>query len=79
MAFYHFNFQPIPLIDKDVLKNKLDYTPQLKKLKIPVLILYGRHDDQGESTFQEQIDCYKNKQVVVIEKCGHEIIQEQPK
>lgn len=77
-AFYHLNFQLIPLIDKDVLENKLDYTPQLKKLKIPVLILYGRQDDQGESTFQEQINCYKNKQVVVIEKCGHEIIQEQP-
>jgi len=77
-AFYNFNFQPIPLIDKDVLENKRDYTPQLKKLAIPVLIIYGRQDDQGESTFQEQIECFKNKKVVVLEKCGHEVIQEQP-
>jgi len=77
-AFYNFNFQPIPLIDKDVLENKRDYTAQLKKLSIPVLIIYGRQDDQGESTFQEQIESFKNKKVVVLEKCGHEIIQEQP-
>jgi len=78
VAFYNFNFQPIPFIDKDVLENKRDYTAQLKKLFIPVLIIYGRQDDQGESTFQEQIASFKNKKVVVLEKCGHEIIQEQP-
>jgi len=77
-AFYNFNFQPIPLIDKDMLENKRNYTSDLKKLSAPVLIIYGRQDDQGESTFQEQIESFKNKKVVVFEKCGHEIIQEQP-
>ena len=46
-----FNFQLIPIIDKEIMEKKWDITAQLKKLSIPALILYGRQDDQGESTF----------------------------
>jgi proline iminopeptidase len=33
------------------METKWDITADLKKLDIPALILYGRQDDQGESTF----------------------------
>jgi proline iminopeptidase len=77
--FQQFNFQPIPLIDKDVIENKIDYTVALKKLAIPALIIYGRQDDQGESTFQLQKECLKNSKVAVLEQCGHEILHDQRK
>lgn len=53
-VFEQFNFQLIPLIDKDVMERKIDYTDALKKLAIHTLIIYGRQDDQGESTFHMQ-------------------------
>ena len=52
--FTNFNFQPIPFIDKEVMKTKWDITAELKKLNVPALIMYGRQDDQGESTFYLQ-------------------------
>lgn len=76
--FYSFNFQPIPLIDKEVIETKWDITNELKKLKIPALIVYGRQDDQGESTFYLQKESLKFSEMHVIEKCGHEILEEQP-
>jgi proline iminopeptidase len=76
-VFEQFNFQLIPLIDKDVLENKIDYTASLKKLTVPVLIIYGRQDDQGESTFQMQKECFKNSRMIVLEQCGHEILHDQ--
>ena len=76
--FYSFNFQPIPIIDKEVLETKWDITDKLKKLKIPALIVYGRQDDQGESTFHLQKESLKFSETHVIEKCGHEILEEQP-
>lgn len=76
--FYRFNFQPIPLIDKEVLETKWDITPQLKKLKTPALIVYGRQDDQGESTFYLQRESLKLSETHVIEQCGHNILEEQP-
>jgi proline iminopeptidase len=76
--FYSFNFQPIPIIDKEVLETKLDITDKLKKLKSPALIVYGRQDDQGESTFYLQKESLKFGETHVIEKCGHEILEEQP-
>lgn len=76
--FYEFNFQPIPIIDKEVLETKFDITDKLKKLKTPALIVYGRQDDQGESTFYMQQECFRNNEMHVIEQCGHEIMEEQP-
>lgn len=76
--FYSFNFQPIPLIDQEVLETKWDITNQLKSLNIPALLIYGRQDDQGESTFYLQKECLKYSETHVIEKCGHEILEEQP-
>jgi proline iminopeptidase len=76
--FYSFNFQPIPIIDKEVVNTKWDITNNLKKLKIPALIVYGRQDDQGESTFYLQKESLKYNETYVIEKCGHEIVEEQP-
>ncbi|MCK6616393.1 MAG: alpha/beta hydrolase [Cyclobacteriaceae bacterium] len=76
--FYNFNFQPIPIIDKEVVETKWDITSRLKKLRIPALIVYGRQDDQGESTFYLQKECLKFSEMHVIEKCGHEIVEEQP-
>lgn len=77
-AFYDFNFQVIPFIDKEVIETKFDITEKLKKLKIPALIVYGRQDDQGESTFFLQKECLRFSETHVIEKCGHEILEEQP-
>ena len=57
--FTNFNFQPIPFIDKEVMKTKWDITAELKRLNIPALIIYGRQDDQGESTFYLQKKCLK--------------------
>jgi proline iminopeptidase len=41
------------------------------------LIMYGRQDDQGESTFFLQKECLKNSEMHVIEKCGHYIWEDQ--
>ena len=76
--FLNFNFQPIPFIDKEVMETKWDITEELKKLNIPALILYGRQDDQGESTFYLQKECLKLGKMVVIEKCGHIMWDDQP-
>jgi proline iminopeptidase len=76
--FYSFNFQPIPVIDKEVIETKWDITNELRKLKIPSLIIYGRQDDQGESTFFLQKESLRFSEMHVIEKCGHEILEEQP-
>jgi proline iminopeptidase len=76
--FYSFNFQPIPIIDREVIETKWDITKQLRKLKIPALIIYGRQDDQGESTFYLQRESLRFSETHVIEKCGHEILDEQP-
>ena len=77
--FTNFNFQPIPYIDKEIMESKWDITADLKKLNIPALIVYGRQDDQGESTFFLQKECFRNSEVYVIEKCGHIIWEDQPK
>lgn len=76
--FANFNFQPIPFIDKEILETKWDITSDLKKLNIPALIIYGRQDDQGESTFYLQKESLKNSEMHVIEKCGHIIWEDQP-
>lgn len=76
--FYEFNFQPISIIDNEVVSARWDITDQLRKLNIPVLIVYGRQDDQGESTFHLQQECLKNNKTVVIERCGHLVLDEQP-
>ena len=76
--FTNFNFQPIPFIDKEVMETKWDITAALKKLNVPALIVYGRQDDQGESTFYLQKECLKNSKMLVIEKCGHLIWEDQP-
>jgi proline iminopeptidase len=76
--FYGFNFQPIPIIDKEVIETKWDITKELRKLKTPALIVYGRQDDQGESTFYLQKESLRFSETHVIEKCGHEILEEQP-
>lgn len=76
--FYSFNFQPIPIIDKEVLETRWDVTDELKKLTIPALIVYGRQDDQGESTFQLQKESLKYSETQIIEQCGHEILKEKP-
>jgi len=76
--FYGFNFQPIPIIDKEVIETRWDITKELRKLKTPALIVYGRQDDQGESTFYLQKESLRFSETHVIEKCGHEILEEQP-
>ena len=76
--FINFNFQPIPYIDKEVMKTKWDITAELKKLNVPALIIYGRQDDQGESTFYLQKECLKNSILHVIERSGHLIWEDQP-
>ncbi len=76
--FYKFNFQPISFIDKEVTETRWDITNKLKRLNTKSLIVYGRQDDQGESTFYLQKESLKFSEVHVIEKCGHMIIDEQP-
>ena len=76
--FQHFNFLPIPFIDKEVIETRWDITAELKKLRIPALIIYGRQDDQGESTFYLQQESLRYNETYIIEKCGHEILEEQP-
>lgn len=76
--FYSFNFQPISIIDREVLETKWDITDKLKRLKTPALIVYGRQNDQGESTFYLQKESLRFSETHVIEQCGHEILEEQP-
>ncbi|HEY5771713.1 MAG TPA: alpha/beta hydrolase, partial [Chitinophagaceae bacterium] len=56
----------------------LDITADLKKLNASALIIYGRQDDQGESTFYLQKECLKNSKMHVIERSGHLIWEDQP-
>ena len=60
------------------METRWDITEKLKKLNTPALIIYGRQDDQGESSFYLQKECLRNSEMAVIEKCGHEILDEQP-
>ena len=60
------------------MQTKWDITKKLEKLNVPALILYGRQDDQGESTFYLQKQCLRNSKMHVIEKCGHLIWEDQP-
>lgn len=60
------------------METRWDITEKLKKLNTPTLIIYGRQDDQGESSFYLQKECLRNSEMAVIEKCGHEILDEQP-
>lgn len=60
------------------METRWDITEKLKKLNTPTLIIYGRQDDQGESSFYLQKECLRNSEMAVIEKCGHEILGEQP-
>ena len=60
------------------METKWDITTALKNLSIPALILYGRQDDQGESTFFLQKECLKNSEMKVIEKCGHIMWEDKP-
>lgn len=76
--FTEFNFQPIPFIDKEVTETRWDITAALKKLSTPAFIMYGRQDDQGESTFYLQKANLKNSIMHVIEKCGHLMWEDQP-
>jgi len=76
--FATFNFQPIPFIDNEVMERKMDITRDLRKLTIPALIVYGRQDDQGESTFFMQKEALRFSEMYVIEQCGHEIVDDQP-
>ncbi len=76
--FFSFNFQPIPIIDKEVIETRWDIRDKLQSLQIPALIVYGRQDDQGESTFYLQKESLSRSETHVIEKCGHEILEEQP-
>lgn len=76
--FTNFNFQPIPFIDKEVMETKWDITAALRKLNVPALIVYGRQDDQGESTFYLQKESLRNSKMIAIEKCGHLIWEDQP-
>lgn len=76
--FLDFNFQPIPIIDREVLETKWDITEKLKRVSARTLIVYGRQDDQGESTFYLQKESLRNSEMRVIEQCGHEILEEQP-
>ena len=76
--FYDFNFQVIPIIDKKIVESRFDIRDKLMQLEIPALIVYGRQDDQGESTFFEQKESLRFAEVHVIEQCGHEILEEKP-
>jgi proline iminopeptidase len=76
--FEAFNFQPIAIIDKEILQTKWNVTGPLKELDIPALIVYGRQDDQGESTFYLQKESLIKSEMHVIEKCGHILWEDQP-
>lgn len=76
--FYNFNFAPISIIDEEVMNTKWDITSELKKIKIPTLILYGRQDDQGEYNFILQHQLLKKSKLQVIEQAGHFIWEDQP-
>jgi len=56
-----------------------DITVDLKKLNVPALIMYGRQDPHGESTFFLQKECLKNSEMHVIGRCGYFLWEDQPK
>jgi poly(3-hydroxybutyrate) depolymerase len=54
------------IIDKEVIETKWDITNKLKKCRVPNLIVYGRQDDQGESTFICKKNMFKILFIVLL-------------
>ncbi|MDP1844361.1 MAG: alpha/beta hydrolase [Sediminibacterium sp.] len=55
-----------------------DPRPKLKNNTIPVLIIKGQYDNIPWGNTKEYIDIFKNSQLKIIEKAGHDIYIEKP-
>lgn len=73
-----FDFETGELIEKDIVKRKLDFSKMKAVFKGPVLILHGRQDPLGESIPQELSRYYAKATLIFIEKAGHYSWIEQP-
>jgi len=56
-----------------------DITTELKKLKLPTLIVHGDHDIVPSWTALQTHDLIKNSKIVIINNCGHFPYIEEPK
>lgn len=55
-----------------------DPRPKLKSTNIPILIIKGQYDNIPWGNTKEYIDIFKNSQLRIIEKAGHDIYIEKP-
>jgi proline iminopeptidase len=55
-----------------------DPRPKLKNNNIPVLIIKGQYDNIPWGNTKEYLDIFKNSQLKIIEKAGHDIYIEKP-
>lgn len=55
-----------------------DPRPQIKNLKIPILVMKGQCDNQKWGFTNEYLDLFTNHQLTVISNAGHYISVEQP-
>jgi pimeloyl-ACP methyl ester carboxylesterase len=77
IAYFFNDFkQPIKILD-------IDYTPQLKSITLPVLVIWGRHDGilpvalayQGFEAYGSRLE---QKRLLILENSAHNTILEEP-
>ncbi|MBX7227432.1 MAG: alpha/beta hydrolase [Chitinophagales bacterium] len=59
-------------------KKLSDPRPKLKNNNIPVLIIKGQYDNIPWGNTNEYLDIFKNSQLKIIEKAGHDVYIEKP-
>ncbi len=67
------------ILEKSIFTKFVDLTDELRKLKIPTLIIHGESDALPISTAQEIAEAIKGSQLVVLKQCGHFPYIEKPK
>jgi proline iminopeptidase len=59
-------------------KKLIDPRPKLKDNSVPVLIIKGQYDNIPWGNTNEYIGIFKNSQIKIIEKAGHDVYIEKP-
>lgn len=54
-----------------------DFTPALKKLNLPAMVIYGDHDLLTDATAKESAEALKHSRLVRIADCGHSLFVDQ--
>ncbi len=66
------------ILEEEIFSTFIDLTDDLKKVKVPTLIIHGEEDIVPLHTAQEILKSIKGSQLVVIKQCGHVPYVEKP-